>query len=282
MTDGPLERIEITIGGRRVAGFSSVAITVSVEQAAREAKLTIADFEGADQVFPGDEAVITANGETMLTGYVGDIDPAHDAASHSVSISIASRTIDAVEASIVHGTGFVKDKSLPEIAEAFDTCGVGIVCEESFPAEPRSFVNLGASLHQHLLPLARSHGAFLYDTPDGKLRIAKKPRGRHSGALSIGTGGNILSASGHISERGRHDEVIVRGQASRGTGDAALRIEARAKDSGVARKRPKIVVHESEATSTKLKDRADRYARRSAGFSRTASITVSEIGRAHV
>lgn len=275
MADGPLERIGIAIGGRNIAGFSSVSITVSVEQAAREAKLVIADFEGADAVFPGDEAVITANGETMLTGYVGDIDPTHDANSHSVSISIASRTIDAVEASIVHGTGFVKEKNLKEIAEEFDTCGVGIVCDEDFPPEPRSFVNLGASLHQHLLPLARSHGAFIYDTPDGRLRIAKAPRGRHSGSLAIGDGGNILQASGHISEKGRHDEIIVRGQASRGTGDAALRIEARAKDSGVTRRRPKIVVHESEATSAKLQDRATRYARRSAGYSRTASITVA-------
>lgn len=275
MTDGPLERVSISIGGRKIEGFSTVSISVSIEEAARKASVVIADFEGADKVMPGDEAVITASGTTMLTGYVGTVSPQHDAAMHSVTIEIASRTIDAVEASIVHDSGFVTDKDLVAIANEFDTCGVGIECDESFPVEPRSFVNLGASLHEHLVPIARSHGAFIYDTAEGKLRLAKKPRGRHSGALRIGTGGNILAASAQISEHGRHDEIIVRGQSSRGKSAVALRIEAIAKDSGVKRRRPKVVVHESEATSGKLKERATRVVRRSAGYSRTATITVS-------
>lgn len=270
----PLEIIEVTIGGRAIRGFKSVAITVSLEDAARNASLQISDFEGADQVMPGDEATITANGELMLTGYVGTVSPSHSNTDHGVAIEIASRTIDAVEASIVHDTGFAEDKDIKQIAEEFDTCGVGIECDESFEKEARSFVHSGASLHAHLLPLAKSQGAFIYDTPEGKLRIAKKPRGRHGGALSIGKGGNILSATASLSEHGRHDEIIARGQSSRGSGAGALRLMAKGKDSSVRRRRPLIIVHGSETTPKKLQERVDRQARRAAGLSRTATITV--------
>lgn len=272
---GPLEIVEVTIAGKPIRGFTTVTINMSVEQASRSASLTFSDLAGLDEVFPGDEVTITASGDLLLTGNVGTVSPSHEENSHSVSISIESRAIDADEASIVHKSGFVEKKDLKGIAEEFDTCGVGIVCDESFPIEPRSMVNTGQTLVGHLRPLARSHGAFLYDTPEGKLRIAKKPRGRHAGALSIGPGGNIRSASAQISEKNRHDEVIVRGQSSRGSGAAALRIEAKVKDAGVKRRRPKIIVHESEATPTKMKERAERYMKRAAGYSRTASVTVA-------
>ncbi|MAY64003.1 MAG: hypothetical protein CML29_17505 [Rhizobiales bacterium] len=271
----PLEIVEVTIAGKPIRGFTSVSLALSVEKASRSASLAFSDLDGLDEVFPGDEVTITASGDLMLTGYVGTVSPGHDEGDHAVSITIESKALDADEASIVHKSGFVEKKNLKAIAEEFDTCGVGIVCDESFPIEPRSMINIGQTLVGHLRPLARSHGTFLYDTPEGQLRIAKKPRGRHSGALSIGPGGNILGASAQISDKNRHDEVIVRGQSSRGTGAAALRIEAKIKDSGVKRRRPKIIVHESEATPAKLKERAERYMKRAAGYSRTASVTVA-------
>lgn len=52
-------------------------------------------------------------------------------------------------------------------------------------------------------------------------------------------------------------------------------MEGTFRDGEVRRRRPKIIVHETDATSQKLKERAERRAKRSAGFSRTADITVS-------
>ena len=237
--------------------------------------MTVSDFEGRFPLMPDEECRIEASGDLILTGYVREIGPSHDANSHRISVSIASRTIDAVEASIDHPTGFARDKDLVEIAREFDTAGVGIVGEEKFPKEKARFVNTGESLFDHIRALARSHGALIYDTAEGQLRIAKKPRGRHSGALSIGDGGNIVSASATLSGQGRYSETIVRGQSSRGFGDAALRIEARASDAGVGRNRPRIIVHESETDSGKLKERAERAVKRAAGYSRKASVTVA-------
>lgn len=271
----PLERISVSLGGGSFDGWSEVSIEYAVDVAVRTASLTISDFSGAMPFMPGTECVLSASGDTLITGYIRDCMPSHSENKHQVRLSIVSKTVDATEASIDHPTGFVKDKDLIEIAREFDTSGVGIVSDEEFPKETRSFVHTGNSLFHHIEPLARSHGALIYDTPEGKLRIAKKPRGRHGGALTIGEGGNIVAASAKLTEQGRHSPVIVRGQSSRGTGAGALRIEARASDSGVKRKRPRIIVHESEATSGKLKDRADRQVRRAAGFSRSATVEVA-------
>jgi prophage tail gpP-like protein len=271
----PLERVSINIGGSAFSGWSSVSIDYAVDQAVRTASMVVSDYAGAMPFKPGVAATIKAGGDLILTGYVRDVAPSHDESRHQVRISIVSKTVDAVECSIDHPTGFVMQKDLVAIAREFDTAGIGIVAAESFPVEPARFVNTGESLFDHLEPLVRSYSAFLYDTPDGQLRIAKASRGRHSGGLAIGAGGNILSGSATFTEKGRHSPVIVRGQSSKGTGAAVLRPEARAEDGGVSRKRAKIVIHESEATAGKLKERAARHVRKAAGKSTSAQIEVA-------
>lgn len=271
----PLETVEVTLGGASFSGWSEVSIDISVEQAARSASLTISDYGGNLRIKPDMPCVLRASGDLLLTGFVRDVSPSHDGNQHQVQIGIISKTVDLVEASIDHPTGFVEKMDVGEIGKTFDTDGIGVEVDESFPQEPRRFVNTGESWFYHMEPLVRSHSGFIYDTPEGTIRIAKKPRGRHSGALMIGDGGNIIAASAKLTGKGRHNPVIVRGQSSRGTGKGALRIEARASDGGVGRRRPRIIIHESEATSGKLQDRADRQVKRAAGRSREAQITVA-------
>ena len=84
-----------------------------------------------------------------------------------------------------------------------------------------------------------------------------------------------MSASATFTEDKRFSPVIVRGQSSRGGGAGALRLEARALDASVRRQRPRIIVHESEATSAKLKERAERQVKRAAGYGCSAEVEVS-------
>lgn len=272
---GALETVAVNIGGSAFSGWSDVSITIGVEQAARSASLVVSDFGGGARFRPGDPCTITATGDLILTGYVSDVSPSHSGDRHQVAISVVSRTIDAVEASVKHPTGFAKDMTLDQIAEEFDTIGVGIEIDESFPVEPASFVNTGESLFAHIEPLARAHSALIYDTPEGKLRLRKGIRGRHSGALRIGVGGNIIDGSAKLTEAGRFSPVIVRGQSSKGVGAGALRLEAQAVDAAVQRNRPKILILEGEVTPAKLKERAERYVKRAAGFAATADVTIS-------
>lgn len=272
---GALETVAVNIGGSSFSGWSEVSIEIGVEKAVRSATLTASDFGGSVQFRPGDPCTLTASGDLLLTGYVRDVSPSHAGDRHQVTFGIVSAAIDAVEASIKHPTGFAKDMTLDEIAAEFDTAGVGIEIDESFPVEPASFINTGESLFAHVEPLARAHSVLIYDTPEGKLRLRKGIRGRHSGALRIGAGGNIIEGSAKLTEDKRFSPVIVRGQTSKGVGAGALRLEAQAVDSSVKRNRPKILILEGEVTPAKLKERAERYVKRAAGLAATADITIS-------
>lgn len=275
MTRDPLEIVTVELDGQALTSWTSFRMTLGVEQAVRAAELEASDFGGSIAMAPGMPCRILASGDLILTGYVRDVTRRHDAARHSIALSIVSRTVDAAEASIDHATGFLREKGLTDIAKAFDTSGIGVEADEDFPPEPASFVNTGATLIEHLRPLARSHSAMMYDTAEGKLRLRKSIRGRHAGALAIGPGGNILAGQSTFSEKDRFSTTIVRGQTSRGSGAGALRIEARASDPGVKRHRPRIIVHESETTSGKLRQRAERAVKKTAGASTTASIEVA-------
>ena len=270
----PLETVAVTIGGGSFAGWEDVSITYAADQAARTAKLTVSDFAGAVPFRPGEPCTITASGTLILTGYVRTVTMQLDSSDHSVELEIVSRAVDAVEASVDHPTGFLRDKKLDDIAREFDSCGVGIECDESFPVEPRTYLQTGQSLFDTLAPLARAHDALIYDTPAGHLRIAKKPRGRHAGRIAHGEGGNIISGSATVSEDQRFSPVLVRGQSTRGQTALALRPEGRAIDDQVRRRRPLIQILESEATSGKLKTRAERHIKRAAGYSRQANLTL--------
>ena len=275
MTADPLERVEVEIAGRPFTGFSMVSIDYSVEIVARTAQLTVSDLAGLEKLLPGDPVVIAAGGDTLLTGDLMGVAPVHDERRHHVELTVKSRARDAEDCSIVHPRGQLRDADLAAIAREFDSCGVGIICDERFPKERMAVVRQGESLIEHLRPLARSHGALLYDTPEAKLRIATKPQGRHAGGLVIGPGGNIVAGSAHLSAERRHSDIFVHGQSARGQGRAAREAEGHAKDGSVPRYRPRIVVLEGEANEAKLRQRAERVIRRAAGFSRTADITTA-------
>lgn len=270
----PLEIVSVSIGGGAFQGWEDVSITYAADQAARTAKLTVSDFAGAVPFRPGEPCTISASGTLILTGYVRTVTMQLDSSDHSVELEIVSRAVDAVEASVDHPTGFLRDKRLDEIAREFDSCGVGIECSEQFAKEPRTYLQTGQSLFDTIAPLARASDALIYDTPEGRLRIAKKPRGRHAGQIAHGEGGNIISGSATVSEDQRFSPVLVRGQSTRGQTSQSLRPEGRAIDDQVRRRRPLIQILESEATSAKLKTRAERHIKRAAGYSRQATVQV--------
>ncbi|BDA84964.1 hypothetical protein Sa4125_25060 [Aureimonas sp. SA4125] len=265
-----LETVVLTVGGR-VLSHVSCTLTMQATDAVREASFDVA-YNGPGVPCEEDEdAIVTVSGEVTLTGYSRDVKGSHDEETRSYTVTVVSRTIDATEASIDHPTGLKKDCDLKEIAEEFDTVGIGIECDAKTLKKRLHKVRPGETLFETLETDARAQGVLIYDTPKGKLKLTDKPEGRHAGALVRGL--NIKSASGTLSGRGNFSEVKVRGQSSDGTTSAVLRPEAEAKGTAT-RKRPLIRIHEGEATSDRMKKRAAWEAKRSAGAAKECSVTV--------
>ncbi|WP_283196609.1 hypothetical protein [Rhizobium sp. BT04] len=261
----------LTISG--LPPYKSITISYSAEEAVRNASIVLMPAGIGVPVQPGQSVTIKAGSDVLLTGYVRDVQPSHDANDRALSVTVVSRTVDATECSVDHPTGEVLKQDLASIAKTFDTLGIGVESDGSLPVEPRHKLRTGETLFQTIERRARGRGILIYDTPKGKLKLATKPEGTHSGGLIWGQ--NIEQASSSITEYGRHSEVKVRGQSTEGTYKQQLRPEATARDAGVKRKRPLIIAHEGETTTDRIKKRADWQVKRGAGYAATASITTT-------
>ncbi|KQV27605.1 hypothetical protein ASC97_04300 [Rhizobium sp. Root1203] len=261
-----------------IAGFppiKSINISVSAEEAARSASMDLVITGSGLPISVGQEAAIMASQTLMLTGYVRDIGTGYAEADRALSCSLISRTVDFIECSAEHKTGEIFDKDIVGIAKELDTLGVGIKTDgSSFPKEPRHKLDLGESAFSSIERRARGRGALIYDTPKGQIMIASKPAGIHKGTLRRGE--NILpGASATFTEADRFSDIKVRGQTTEGTDKQQLRPQTSVKDTGIARRRPLILMHEGETTVDRMKKRAVWSARRAAGNSVTASIPVT-------
>lgn len=266
-----IEIVVLTVNGTELPHVSC-SVTASAEKAVRQAAFSVAWTAPGLPCRPDDEATVTAGGDLLLTGYVRDVNASHDANGRAYDITLVSRTCDATECSIDHPTGFLKDCDLGDIAREFDVLGIGVDVEATTAKKRVHKVNPGETLFSTLRDDARAQGVMIHDTPSGRLKLADKPEGRHAGTLKRGV--NILSASGKLSGATSFSEVKSRGQASHGVDVHALRPEAAA--SGLARRRrPLIVLLGGEATSGRLKKRADWEARRAAGNGISADVTVA-------
>ncbi|KAA3510097.1 phage baseplate assembly protein [Agrobacterium rosae] len=261
----------LTISG--LPPYKSITINSSAEEAVSTASLDLVPSGDGVAVLPGKDVTIKAGQDLLLTGYVRDVAPGHDASSRSLSVTVCSRTVDATECSCDHPTGEFLDKDLATIAKELDGLGIGIESDGNLPKEPRHKLRPGETLFQSIERRARGRGILIHDTPKGRLKLATKPEGTHTGGLIFGK--NIEQASSSLTERGRYSKVKVRGQSSQGTTKQQLRPETSASDSGVSRNRPLIIPHEGETTVDRMKTRAEWTVKRGVGNSATANITVT-------
>jgi prophage tail gpP-like protein len=253
--------------------IKSCTISISAEEASRTASLDLVVIGTGMPVSIGRPVTLVASGTTLLTGYVRDVNPSHDAESRTLSVNLVSRTIDYVECSADHPSGEILNKDILAIAKELDAYGIGVESDGSFPKEPRHKLEPGESAFSSIERRCRGRGVLIHDTEKGRLKLSTKPSGTHSGGLIYGR--NILAGSASFTEQGRYSKVKVRGQAAEGVEKPQLRGETSVDDSGVERKRVLIVPHEGEVTTDRMAKRAEWQAKRAAGNGSTASITVS-------
>jgi len=267
-----LETVTAIVNGKALA-LQSITISVSAEEAVRSASADLAWPHAGLPCRPDDEAMITAGGTVILTGFVRDVSLSRGAEQRGCRVTFVSRTVDATETSVEHPDGELVNVTLPDIAAAFDTLGIGVEDDGSaFPVEPRHRLKLGESLFATLERRARSRGVLIRDTAEGKLKLATRPEGVMAGTLDAT---RIVDGSSTVTARGRHSKITVRGQMSEGVASGALRAQGVFEDPAARRPRPLIRRHSGEATSDRLEKRAAWEARRAAGHAATANVTVT-------
>lgn len=275
---GRTEIVTVTVGGQTWTAFRRVMIRASYKEAARSFELEIAAERGGAQtnalfaLFAPVE--VKASGDLVLAGHIDKRRPQVGAETATMTISGRSKGADAIDSSAKHETGDFKKKKPDEIGNAIAPKGVKFVAD--IDLDPVDYhVTPGESAFRAVEKLARAQGATLTGDADGTIRITNASKGAKKQAGGLFHPGNIESGSADHDGSNRHSEYRVVGQAPKGTGADALRLEGIARDAGVTRDRVLVVVHDDDADKEKLKKRAKNRRNRAAGNGLKASVTVA-------
>ena len=272
----PLETVVLEVTGANGSGWSKVHLHSAGDEAVRKGTFTfpmppLSEIDSFT-IRPDMKATITISGDLWLTGRIGELQPSHGEESGEIVVPVLSNTIDSVESSVDHPTGFIKNADALKIAKEFESTGVEWVSTTSLPKEKWHDVNLGESAFATVERILRSRGKLIYDNEKGQMVIASGSEGRHQGDLELGK--NIKSGKANLTSQGRHNPVKVRGQSSVGSGAGALRVEAEVEDESLGRKRPLVILLEGDVDDEKAKQRAEWQILRASGNSKTAQISV--------
>lgn len=299
------EEITLAIGEARYDGWLEIAITRSLNQMAGNFSIGVTEgwtngdtFEAntAWQIKVFDACRVYVGRDLVLTGYVDDYNPAFSARDHKVAVAGRSKTMDIVDCmpDLKGGqfTGYKLDQIARAVAQPFGVdVDVQVDVGAPFPDATMERTETGFAFLERL---ARQRRVLLTDDAQGRLVIARAGSKRASDSLV--QGGNILRATARLSGRGRFSEYRVKGQTGEnhapaqsglsvnlpGGGTATLGRQAAvvvdgqgvAKDDGVPRYRPFVLMAESALDATKKQERAEWQMRHNRGKGTETHITV--------
>lgn len=271
------EQVRVMIQGTEWAFWEECSVNYGAKQAARSASLTSVDprttdgFRGGD-IDVGMDAEVYAGGSLLVKGYIETVGPEFSAESHSLRINIVSKSKETLEASATHPTGEIRNKRHLDIVREVDPTGTewrGTVGENIAVVR----VNPGETVFDLAERLARGQGTMLVGTADGAVEAIKDIRGRHAGAI-VGSDPDRcpLAGSANITMAGRPSKVHVRGQSHDRHTKGSITAEVTVTDPMIKRVRPRIILHEGDATVEQMRTRGAYHLQRAAGASRTAQI----------
>lgn len=274
---GP-EQVVISVGGMNYTAFKVVQVRAAFDEAARSFRVEVAAEPGAsatNRIFKvGAKVVITANGDKLLTGFVDQKQPRLGPEEAQINVSGRSNSGDLIDSSAKHDTGSFEKKDPLEIGnEVSKGIGAKFKTDQQLEKIDQYQINPGESCYRLVEKMARQQGMTICGDADGDANITKASGSkRHSGGIYEGK--NFKTGSADHNGSNRHSEYTVRGQRPFGHGVDNLEIEAIARDKGVDRHRPIIIIQDEDTTKDRTKKRAKNRKDRAAGHALKAQVEV--------
>lgn len=250
-----------TIGGTIFNGWKSVTITKNIDTMAHGFSIEIFDsflpLKKNWPLKPGVKIKISIGKERVVTGFIDILDVGFDATSRNFTISGRSAPSDVIDCSHKGDTEFT-NISLEELAKQLVApFGLKVFLSEVPEIINKFAIKPSESVFEALDRAARLQGFFWISTRGGNIRLTRAARVR---AFSeIAQGFNLKSARLIIDNSTRFSEYIVKGQSSGSDeipGIFAAQPEGTAKDGGITRFRPLIIIAEGSVDFAKATTRA--------------------------
>lgn len=261
------EQITLDVNRVRYGGWKSVRLMRSMEHIAGGFELSVSDrWPGQDAPFPihpGDACEVAIDDDTVITGYVDEVDRAHDARSHEINVRGRDKTGDLVDCSAVSDKWEWANRKMEEIAsDLINPFSIGLLTlTDTGPRFPKFAVEPGEPVFDALDRMSRICGVLMMSNGIGDLVITRRGIERVGTALVLGK--NILSARVALSMMERYSEYTVLGDRNGGgsVGDTLFpedlsQPKGQAKDGDVKRYRPLVILGENQGDAANFQTRA--------------------------
>ncbi len=263
------DEVTILVGGQAFTGWENVSITKNLESIANSFSIKLFDkFAGLRSAWPlrpGTSVKVNINQKRVMTGRIEINTPSYTAERRDYAISGRSRPGDLVDCMHKGPCEYLNIDIIKLAKELVDPFGLKVfesVFGDKAPPQITKFtLKPGETVFEALDRAARNEGFLWISTSGGNIRLTRAgaTEARFRAFSLLRQDFNILGASAIYDDSKRHNEYIVKGQASgqpNFSGDKAAQAEGTALDLGVTRHRPLVMIAESNADSAQAETRA--------------------------
>ena len=256
------DEVSIKVNNEIFDGWQNVSVTKNLESIANRFSINLFDkFDKLRRNWPlkpGVSVEININSQRVLTGRIEKLNVNFNNTNRNFNISGRSNAGDLVDSMHVGAAEF-KNITLDKLAEELvSPFGIKVFLSVVPQTIATFSVKPGETVFEALDRAARLQGFFFVSTREGNIRLTKAARARALTSLEQDV--NILSASAVYDDSQRHDQYIVKGQTiglPDFFGADVSQPEGSARDAGVLRHRPFIMIAEGNVDSAQAKTRAE-------------------------
>lgn len=273
--------LRLNVGGTSYGGWKEIRVHRGLEEIAGAFEIGVSELwpeqSTPREIRENDRCAVVIDGQTVVTGYVDAVSVEYDNENHGVTVRGRDATGDLVDCSAVHAGGEWRNVTLQQLATSLaKPFGVGVRVETDLGAPFKQWaIEEGESVFENLDRAAKHRGVLLLSDGQGNLVLARPSKNRTGIVLQRGV--NILRARAEHKCEQRFSEYIVKGQRAgddEDNGEAVTSQKASARDPGVPRYRPLVLVAEEQGDGVTFGKRAAFEASVRAARGRTAQVTV--------
>jgi prophage tail gpP-like protein len=271
----------LIINGAKYGGWKDVEITRSMETLSGRFRLGLTEkWPGQTTPRPirlADTCTVKIGNDTVITGYMDDIEQSYDAASHTLTIAGRDKSGDLVDCSAKHSPGQWKNQPLEAIVQDLTKpFNIQVITEIPTGERFKTFaIEQGETVHEVIERLCKLRGVLCI--PDGEGNIIITRTDSSKSAVALITGENILKGAIQLSAKDQFSNITVKGQ-TEGSDTAKPKVNttpsAESKDPSVKRYRPLVLLAEGQADGATCQKRADweTATRKAKGFEAQYSV----------
>lgn len=254
------------IGGIDYRGWEEFDLTWGLETVAQSFNLkTTLDIVGGARIETAQPVELFIDSVPVLSGFTDGKDFDDDETTDETTLKGRSKTGDLVDSSAIHSPGEWNNKPIaPIVKEILKPYGISLVDNLNDSEKFKKFrIQQGETSFEAIERACRMRAALAYPDGSGSLIISRFDKVVDP-ANRLVYGEHFRKFAGGIDAESRHSEYIVKSQTAGDDslfGVAAATPEATAKDPGMKRYRPLIVIAEAPAENGGLEKRANWEAR---------------------